>query len=391
MIEMPATKPECPNFSSGPCAKRPGWSPEVLKNVASGRSHRSALGLEKINEVISRSKTLLNIPEGYELAIVPASDTGAVEMAMWNLLGPRGVDVAAWDVFGQIWVYDAINALKLNDVRSFTVDRFGDVPNFSDIDTDRDVVFTWNGTTAGAKTPHTDWIKDNRQGLTICDATSAIFAMDMPLEKLDVVTWSWQKVLGSEAAHGMLLLSPRAIERLESYTPPWPLPKIFRLTKNGNFNKAPFIGKTINTPSMLAIEDCLDALKWAESIGGLNGMIARSQNNLKAVESWVQKTDWIDFMVKDPACRASTSITLEITDPWFLNQGDDHHWPICKEVVALIEAEGAGYDFANHRDAVPGFRIWGGSTVETADIEALLPWIDWAYANVKAKHQQKVA
>ena len=391
MTQKPDTKPSCPNFSSGPCAKRPGWSPEALKNVASGRSHRSALGVDKLNAVIERSKTILNVPEGYELAIVPASDTGAVEMAMWSMLGARGVDVAGWEVFGNIWVKDAIDALKLDDVRTFTVDQFGTLPDLNKIDTDRDVVFTWNGTTAGACVPNGDWIADDRKGLTICDATSALFAMDIPLEKLDVVTWSWQKCLGGEAAHGMLLLSPRAIERLETYTPPWPLPKIFRLTKGGKFNPAPFQGKTINTPSMLAVEDCLDALAWAESVGGVNGMIARSQNNLKAVQQWVEKTDWVDFMVKDPAIRASTSITLEVTDPWFNNLPEDEHWPIVKKLVKMLENENVGFDFANHRDAVPGFRIWGGSTVETSDIEALLPWMDWAYEDIKANYKKQAA
>lgn len=388
----PDTKPVNPNFSSGPCAKRPGWRAEAaLSGFLSGRSHRAKCCVERLNEVITRSKTLLNLPEGYELAIVPASDTGAMEMALWNLLGPRGVDVAAWEVFGKIWIGDILQQLKLEDVRSFEPARFGELPDMSAIDTDRDVVFTWNGTTAGVCVPNGDWIKDDRKGLTICDATSAIFALDMPLEKLDVITWSWQKVLGGEAAHGMMALSPRAIARLESYTPDWPMPKIFRLTKGGKLNMEPFEGKTINTPSMMAVEDCIDALKWAEDIGGLKAMQARSQDNLKAIAGWVEKSDWIDFMVKDPAIRASTSITLEISDPWFLALPQDRHWPFVKEITALIEKNEAGFDFANHRDAVPGFRIWGGSTVETSDIKALLPWLDWGYQQIKNDYQAKAA
>tara|TARA_B100000686_G_scaffold346537_1_gene433435 strand:- start:2336 stop:3505 length:1170 start_codon:yes stop_codon:yes gene_type:complete len=381
----PTTKPDCPHFSSGPCAKRPGWTTDALKDVLEGRSHRSKPGVAKLKAVIDQSAELLNLPEGYVLGIVPASDTGAVEMAMWNLLGPLGVDAAGWEVFGKIWIYDATKELGLSDVRTFEPETFGTLPDISDLDCDRDVVFTWNGTTAGVKMPHTDWIRDDRKGLMICDATSAIFAMEIPLEKLDVITWSWQKVLGSEAGFGMIALSPRAQARLESFTPDRPMPKIFRLTKGGKLISGIFEGKTINTPSMLAVEDCLDSLKWAQGIGGLDAMIKRGRENLDTVGKWVSDREWIDFMVEDENARASTSITLKVVDPWFTDQDEETQWKIVKDIVSLLENEDVGYDFANHRDAVPGFRIWGGSTVEKSDIEKLLPWLDWGYENVKAK------
>lgn len=385
ILQKPTEKPDCPHFSSGPCAKRPGWTIDALSDVLEGRSHRSKEGVKKLNDVIQKSADILDLPDGYVLGIVPASDTGAMEMALWNLMGPNGVDLVGWEVFGQIWIQDVVKQLKLEDVRTFTPENFGELPDISDLDSDRDVVFTWNGTTAGVKMPHVDWIKDDRKGIMICDATSAIFAMDIPLEKLDVITWSWQKVLGSEAGFGMIALSPRAQKRLETYTPSWPMPKIFRLTKGGQLIMGVFEGKTINTPSMLAVEDCLDALNWAEDIGGLDAMIACGQQNLKAVSNWVEKSDWIDFMVKDEACRASTSITLEVSDPWFTKQNIDQQWKIVKDIVSMLESDHVGYDFANHRDAVPGFRIWGGATVETKDIEKLLPWLDWAYKGVKTK------
>lgn len=385
ILQKPTEKPDCPHFSSGPCAKRPGWTIDALSDVLEGRSHRSKEGVKKLNDVIQKSADILDLPDGYVLGIVPASDTGAMEMALWNLIGPNGVDLVGWEVFGQIWIQDVVKQLKLEDVRTFTPENFGELPDISDLDSDRDVVFTWNGTTAGVKMPHVDWIKDDRKGIMICDATSAIFAMDIPLEKLDVITWSWQKVLGSEAGFGMIALSPRAQKRLETYTPSWPMPKIFRLTKGGQLIMGVFEGKTINTPSMLAVEDCLDALNWAEDIGGLDAMIARGRQNLKAVSNWVEKSDWIDFMVKDEACRASTSITLEVSDPWFTKQNVDQQWKIVKDIVSMLESDHVGYDFANHRDAVPGFRIWGGATVETKDIEKLLPWLDWAYKDVKTK------
>lgn len=385
ILSKPTEKPACPHFSSGPCAKRPGWSVNALSDVLEGRSHRSKAGVKKLNDVIQKSADILDLPDGYVLGIVPASDTGAMEMALWNLMGPNGIDVAGWEVFGQIWIADVTKQLGLEDVRVFTPDTFGELPDITDLDSDRDVIFTWNGTTAGVKMPHVDWIKNDRKGIIICDATSAIFAMDIPLEKLDVITWSWQKVLGSEAGFGMIALSPRALERLETYEPKWPMPKIFRLAKGGKVNMGVFEGKTINTPSMLAVEDCLDALNWAEEIGGQDAMIARGQQNLKAVTDWVDNSDWIDFMVKDESCRASTSITLAVTDPWFSKQSEDQQWKIVKDIVSMIEQEDVGYDFANHRDAVPGFRIWGGATVETDDIKKLLPWLDWAYQQIKTK------
>lgn len=389
-LQRPTQKPANPNFSSGPCSKRPGWSLDGLKDALLGRSHRAGVGVKRIVDLLDRSKKILGMPEDYRLAIVPGSDTGAVEMAMWTMLGPRGVDAMSWEVFGKLWVVDIVKQLKLDDVRTFEA-PFGQLPDLSQIDTDRDVVFTWNGTTSGVKVPNGDWIKSDRKGLTICDATSAVFAMELPWDKLDVVTWSWQKVLGGEAAHGMLALSPRAVERLESYTPAWPLPKLFRLTKNGKLVEEPFEGKTINTPSMLAIEDCLDALKWAEKIGGLQGLLKRTNANLKAVENWVEKTDWAEFLPSTKDTRSNTSICFKVVDPWLAAQDDDAQNKIIKSVEKLLDGEGIAYEIANHRDAPPSFRIWGGATVETSDIEAVLPWIDWAYQTVRAEHQAKAA
>jgi phosphoserine aminotransferase len=379
----PANRPQSPNFSSGPCAKRPGWSVEVLNNALLGRSHRSRLGRERLKEVITRSKSILGIPETYVCGIVPASDTGAIELAMWSLLGARGVDMVAWESFGSSWVTDVQKQLKLSDCRTIKAD-YGVLPDLSQIDCDRDVVFTWNGTTSGVKTPNGNWIPDNRQGLTLADATSAVFAMDIPWSKLDVVTWSWQKVMGGEAAHGMIVLSPRAVERLESYTPAWPLPKIFRLTKGGKLEKAIFEGDTINTPSMLCVEDALDGLKWAEQLGGLPALIQRSEANLKAIADWVDATAWVDFLAADPNTRSNTSICLKVADPWFNALTLDEQAKGIKKMVALLESEQIAYDIASYRDAPPGLRIWGGATVETADIEALLPWLDWAYEETKS-------
>jgi phosphoserine aminotransferase len=379
----PANRPKSPNFSSGPCAKRPGWNVEVLNNALLGRSHRSRLGRERLKEVITRTKSILGIPETYICGIVPASDTGAIELAMWSLLGARGVDMVAWESFGSSWVTDVQKQLKLSDCRSIKAD-YGVLPDLSQIDCDRDVVFTWNGTTSGVKTPNGDWIPDNRQGLTIADATSAVFAMDIPWSKLDVVTWSWQKVMGGEAAHGMIVLSPRAVERLEGYTPVWPLPKIFRLTKGGKLEKSIFEGDTINTPSMLCVEDALDGLKWAEQLGGLSALIQRSEANLKAIADWVNATAWVDFLAVDPSTRSNTSICLKIADPWFNALTLEEQAKGIKKMVALLESEQVAYDIAAYRDAPPGLRIWGGATVETADIEALLPWLDWAYAETKS-------
>jgi phosphoserine aminotransferase len=379
----PANRPQNPNFSSGPCAKRPGWSVEVLNNALLGRSHRSRLGRERLKEVITRSKSILGIPETYVCGIVPASDTGAIELAMWSLLGARGVDMVAWESFGSSWVTDVQKQLKLSDCRTIKAD-YGVLPDLSQIDCDRDVVFTWNGTTSGVKTPNGDWIPDNRQGLTLADATSAVFAMNIPWSKLDVVTWSWQKVMGGEAAHGMIVLSPRAVERLESYTPAWPLPKIFRLTKGGKLEKAIFEGDTINTPSMLCVEDALDGLKWAEQLGGLPTLIQRSEANLRAIANWVDATEWVDFLAVDPSTRSNTSICLKVADPWFNALTLEEQAKGIKKMVALLESEQVAYDVASYRDAPPGLRIWGGATVETADIEALLPWLDWTYEETKS-------
>ena len=325
---------------------------------------------------------MLGIPHDYLAGIVPASDTGAFEMAMWTMLGARGVDVLAWESFGEGWLTDITRQLKLSDVRSFTA-PYGEIPDLGQVDFDRDVIFTWNGTTSGVRVPDGDWIADDREGLTFCDATSALFAMEVDWQKLDVVTWSWQKALGGEAAHGMLALSPRAVERLESWTPTWPLPKIFRLTKGGKLSADIFAGSTINTPSMLAVEDHLDALAWSEKLGGLPALIERSRANLAAIEDWVSRTPWIDFLAPDPAIRSSTSICLSITDAWFVDQSPDAQNGIIKKLVRLLESEGVAYDIGSYRDAPPGLRIWGGGTVETADIKALLPWLEWGYGQLK--------
>ncbi|MEO3428905.1 phosphoserine transaminase [Pelagibius sp. CAU 1746] len=380
----PANRPGNPCFSSGPCAKRPGWSLGGLSEAALGRSHRAKVGKTKLAEVIERSKTILGMPADYRLGIVPASDTGAVEMALWSLLGARGVDVLAWESFGKGWATDAAKQLKLTDLNVIEAD-YGDLPDLSQVSFDRDVVFTWNGTTSGVKVPDGDWIPAERQGLTLCDATSAAFAMDLPWDKLDVVTWSWQKVLGGEAAHGMLALSPRAVERLESYSPAWPLPKIFRLTKGGKLIEGVFKGETINTPSMLAVEDALDALKWAEEIGGLKALIGRSEQSLKAVADWVEASDWADFLAATPETRSCTSICLKIVDPWFLSLDADAQGAAAKRIASLLEEEGVAYDIGGYRDAPVGLRLWGGATVEPSDMAALLPWLDWAYGAVKTE------
>ena len=378
----PSLRPQNQCFSSGPCAKRPGWSPSVLQTALVGRSHRSKSGRARIQEVIDRSRVLLGVPADYYLGIVAASDTGAMEMAMWSLLGARGVDVLAWESFGQGWVTDITKQLKLPDVRVLAAD-YGSIPDLAQVDWDRDVVFTWNGTTSGVRVPGAEWIADDRQGLAICDATSAVFAMDVPIATLDVVTYSWQKVLGGEAQHGVLILSPRAVERLESYQPAWPLPKIFRMTKGGKFMEAIFKADTINTPSMLVVEDALDGLKWAEEIGGLPELVRRSEGNLAAVAAWVERTPWVDFLAEDPATRSCTSICLKIVDPWFTGLPAEERAQASKKVASLLENEGAAYDIAPYREAPPGIRIWGGATVERSDLEALFPWLDWAYAEVK--------
>ena len=374
----PTRRPENPCFSSGPCAKRPGWSPDALNNALLGRSHRSRAGLAKLVEIIERSRAILRMPADYRLGIVPASDTGAVEMALWSLLGVRGVDLLSWESFGEGWVADITKQLRLPDVRLLQA-PYGRLPDLAAVDPDRDTVFVWNGTTAGVRVPNGDWIAADRKGLTICDATSAAFAMRLPWDKLDVVTWSWQKALGGEAAHGMLALSPRAVERLESYVPPWPLPKLFRLTSGGKLNEGIFRGETINTPSMLCVEDAIDSLRWAESVGGLEGLVARAERNLAAVAAWVERAPWLRFLAEDPATRSCTSIQLEIADPWFGRLAPEERFKTVRSMTARIEAEGAGYDLASHRASPPGIRIWAGATVERSDVEALLPWLDWAW------------
>jgi phosphoserine aminotransferase len=378
----PSRRPTNSNFSSGPCAKRPGYSLAALEKALLGRSHRSKPGRARLKEVVDRSRALLGMPKDYRLAIVPASDTGAVEMALWSLLGARGVDALTWESFGEGWVTDLEKQLKIKDLRVMRA-PYGQIPDLAQVDTDRDVVFAWNGTTSGARIPNGDWIKADRKGLTICDATSGVFAMDLPWAKLDVVTWSWQKVLGGEAAHGMLALSPRAIERLESYTPPWPLPKIFRMTAKGKFAEGIFKEETINTPSMLAVEDAIDSLKWAEGLGGLSALRARCESNLAAIASWVERTDWVDFLVGDPNIRSCTSVCLKIVAEGFDRLPVEQQWAQVKKIEALLDAEGVAYDIAGHRDAVPGLRIWCGATIERADVEALLPWLDWAFAQAR--------
>jgi len=380
----PNLRPGNTHFSSGPCAKRPGWSLEALSDALVGRSHRSKPGKAKLAEVIDLSRSILGIPDDYRIGIVPASDTGAVEMALWSLLGARPVDMLAWESFGKDWVTDVVKQLKLADTRSIQAD-YGKLPDLTQVDFSHDVVFTWNGTTSGVRVPNGDWIAADREGLTICDATSAAFAMDLPWDKLDVVTWSWQKVLGGEAQHGMLVLSPRAVERLESYKPAWPMPKIFRLTKDGKISEGIFKGETINTPSMIAVEDAIDGLEWAQSVGGLPGLIARSESNLAALAGWVAKTPWIDFLPVDPAIRSCTSICLRITDPEITALDPAIQADVAKKVASLLEKEGVAYDIASYRDAPAGLRIWGGATVERSDIEALIPWIEYAFATVKSE------
>ncbi|MBS1107179.1 MAG: phosphoserine aminotransferase [Deltaproteobacteria bacterium] len=377
----PSVRPQRPHFSSGPCAKRPGWSLDALSGALLGRSHRAKAPKQRLQAVIERSKALLGIPADWKLGIVPASDTGAIEMAMWSLLGERAVDVLAWESFGLEWVADVTQQLKL-DARVLAAE-YGALPDLAGVDFTRDVVFTWNGTTSGVRVPNGDWIRDDRAGLVLCDATSAVFAMDVAWRKLDVVTWSWQKVLGGEAAHGMLALSPRAVARLESFTPQRPLPKIFRLTKKGKLDAAIFEGSTINTPSMLCVEDALDGLAWAEGAGGLAGLIARSESNLAAIRAWVERTPWIEFLARDAATRSCTSICLQIADEWFAAQAPDAQRKTIAALVALLEKEGVAYDIASYRDAPPGLRIWGGATVEREDVESLLPWLDWAWAELR--------
>lgn len=378
----PTVKPKNPCFSSGPCAKRPGWSLDALKDAALGRSHRAKLGKSKLEEVITRSKKILGMPENYLLGIVPASDTGAIEMAMWSMLGARGVDVFAWESFGSTWASDCKSQLKLSDLNVYKAD-YGKIPDLSKANWGRDTIFTWNGTTSGVRVPNADWIAADRKGLSICDATSATFAMNLAWDKLDVVTWSWQKVLGGEAAHGMIALSPRAVERLKTYTPSWPMPKIFQMSKKGELIEGIFKGETINTPSMLCVEDALDGLKWAEQVGGIAGLVKRSEANLKAIENWVAKNPWIGFLAEDKSIRSCTSICMKIVDPWYQGLSPEQQAEGAKKIASMLEKEGVALDIGAYRDAPAGLRIWGGATVETSDIEALLPWIEWAWGEVK--------
>ncbi|GGE39205.1 phosphoserine aminotransferase [Agaricicola taiwanensis] len=381
----PGTMPANPKFSSGPCAKRPGWSLQSLHDALLGRSHRAKPGKAKLKLAIDLTREILGVPDDYRIGIVPASDTGAVEMAMWSMLGARGVDMLAWESFGEGWVTDVVKQLKLQDARIIK-SGYGELPDLSTVDSKaRDVVFTWNGTTSGVRVPNADWIAADREGITICDATSAAFAQDLDWAKLDVVTFSWQKVLGGEAAHGMLILSPKAVQRLESYTPAWPLPKIFRMTKGGKLIEGIFVGETINTPSMLCVEDYIDALNWAKNIGGGRALIERANANTKVLADWAAKTDWVDFLAADPAIRSNTSVCMKIVDPAVTALPDEAQAAFAKSLASTLEKEGVALDIGAYRDAPPGLRIWCGSTVETSDIKALTPWLDWAFANAKSE------
>ena len=378
----PTNKPSNPNFSSGPCAKRPGWELSVLKNTPIGRSHRSKECKDKLNQAIVKSKQVLKLPDSYSLAIMTGSNTGALEAAMWSLLGCKGVDVLAWENFGKDWIIDVLEQLKIEDVNSYVAD-YGKLPDLNKVNFNHDVIFTWNGTTSGVRVPDAKWIPDNREGLTICDATSGIFAMDIDFNKLDVTTWSWQKVLGGEAAHGMLALSPRALKRLETYTPKWPIPKLFKLANKKKLIKGIFEGATINTPSMICVEDVLDSLNWVESVGGTSELIKISNENLKIVETWVNSSDWVKFMCEDKNTRSSTSITLLIKDEWFNKFGEEEQRNVIKKIVSKLDKEGVAKDIIGYPKAPPSLRLWGGATVQNNDMKALLPWIDWAYHSVK--------
>ena len=381
-LVKPSSKPSNPNFSSGPCAKRPGWDINVLKNAQTGRSHRSKECKDKLNQAIVKSKKVLKLPDSYNLAIMTGSNTGALEAAMWSILGYKGVDVLAWENFGKDWVIDVLEQLKIENVNSYVAD-YGKLPDLKKVNFNHDVIFTWNGTTAGVRVPDAKWIPDSREGLTICDATSGIFAMDIDFNKLDVITWSWQKVLGGEAAHGMLALSPRALKRLETYTPKWPIPKLFRLANKKKLTKGIFEGATINTPSMICVEDVLDSLNWVESVGGTDELIKISNENLKIVEDWVNNSDWIKFMCEDKNIRSSTSITLLIKDEWFSKFSEEEQRNVIKKIVSKLDKEGVAKDIIGYPKAPPSLRLWGGATVQNDDMKALLPWIDWAYHSVK--------
>ena len=382
-MNKPISKPKNPNFSSGPCAKRPGWSINNFRTDTLGRSHRAKLPKQRLLDVINLTKEILQLPEDYRVGILAASDTGAIEAAMWSLLGARGVEVLAWENFGNDWVKDIKDQLKPENLTIHKVD-YGKLPDLKKLNFDNDIVFNWNGTTSGVCVPNSDWISKDRKGLTICDATSAVFAMDMDWSKLDVVTWSWQKVLGGEAAHGMIAMSPKAIQRLSEYQPNWPIPKIFRLANNKKVIEGIFKGETINTPSMLCVEDAIDSLNWIKSIGGYSGSIKKSQKNLEVVKQWVQSKDWIDFLAEDPQTISSTSICLKITADWFLKLSEDDQQAKIKEINSMLDKEGVAYDINAYRTAPAGFRIWGGATVEASDIETLLPWIEWGYQSIKS-------
>jgi len=381
-LVKPSSKPTNPNFSSGPCAKRPGWELSVLKNTPIGRSHRSKECKDKLNQTIVKSKQVLKLPDSYSLAIMTGSNTGALEAAMWSLLGCKGVDVLAWENFGKDWVIDVLEQLKIENVNSYVSD-YGKLPDLGKVNFKNDVIFTWNGTTAGVRVPDAKWIPDDREGLTICDATSGIFAMDIDFNKLDAISWSWQKVLGGEAAHGMLALSPRALKRLETYTPKWPIPKLFKLANKKKVIKGVFEGATINTPSMICVEDVLDSLNWVESVGGTDELIKISNENLKIVEDWVNNSDWIKFMCEDKNIRSSTSITLLIKDEWFSKFSEEEQRNVIKKIVSKLDKEGVAKDIIGYPKAPPSLRLWGGATVQNNDMKALLPWIDWAYHSVK--------
>ena len=380
----PGLRPARPEFSSGPCAKRPGWNPQNLANAVLGRSHRSKLGKARLKEAIDRTRAVLEVPEDFLIGIVPGSDTGAVEMALWSMLGPRPVQLLAFESFGKDWVTDVTKQLKLPDVEVLDA-AYGQLPDLSKVRPDADLVFTWNGTTSGVRVPDADFISADRKGVVICDATSAAFAQKLDWTKLDVVTFSWQKALGGEGGHGILILGPRAVARLESYAPAWPMPKLFRMTKGGKLNAEIFEGSTINTPSMLCVEDAVDALKWAESIGGLAEMQGRANRNLKVLEDWAAKTPWIDFLAADPAIRSNTSVCLKVVDPKIAALSDDAQADFAKKLAGVLEKEGVAYDIAGYRDAPAGLRIWCGATVEASDLDALTPWLDWAFATVSAE------
>ena len=382
MMTMPAVRPTVPHFSSGPCAKRPGWNLQALSKAFVGRSHRAKAGKARLKRAIDLTREVLEVPADYRIGIVPASDTGAVEMALWSLLGARPVTMLAWESFGEGWVSDVAKELKLKDVTILKAD-YGELPDLSKVDPQSDIVFTWNGTTSGVRVPNADWIATDRAGLAICDATSAAFAQPLDWAKLDVVTFSWQKALGGEAGHGMLILSPRAVARLESYTPPWPLPKIFRMTKSGKLIEGIFVGETINTPSMLCVEDYLDTLEWAKAIGGVAALRARADGNTRVIADWVARVRWIDFLARDPATRSNTSVCLKVVDPAVTSLTADAQAAFVKSIAAALDKEGVAYDIDSYRDAPPGLRIWCGSTIERADVEALTLWLDWAYANAK--------